>query len=58
MTTRSLAADGTALLPAFFSGAVEFTDDAVESIKSWSFEPSRINGARIHQAERVMVVVR
>ena len=53
-----VAADGTALFPAFVSGAFEFTDAAVESLKGWRFEPSRINGARLYQPEKVMVVVK
>ena len=53
-----VAADGTALFPAFVSGAFEFTDAAIESLKGWRFEPSRINGAPLYQPERVMVVVK
>ena len=51
-----VAADGTALFPAYVSGPLEFTDAAIASLKDWRFEPSRINGARIYQAEKVMVV--
>lgn len=53
-----VADDGTALFPAFVSGAFEFTDAAIESLKGWRFEPSRINGSRLYQAEKVMVVVK
>jgi hypothetical protein len=53
-----VAADGSALHPAFVSGAFEFTDAAIESLKGWRFEPSRINGAQLYQAEKVMVVVK
>lgn len=53
-----VADDGTALYPAFVSGPFEFTDAAIESLKGWRFEPSRINGARLYQAEKVMVVVK
>jgi hypothetical protein len=53
-----VAADGTALFPAYMSGAFEFTDAAVESLKGWRFEPSRINGAQLYQTERVMVTVK
>jgi len=53
-----VAADGTALFPAFVSGAFEFTDAAIESLKGWRFEPSRINGAQLYQPEKVMVVVK
>ena len=53
-----VAADGTALYPAFVSGPFEFTNAAIESLKNWRFEPSRINGARVYQAEKVMVVVK
>ena len=53
-----VAADGTALFPAFVSGAYEFTDVAMASLKEWRFEPSRINGAQLYQPERVMVVVK
>jgi len=53
-----VAADGTALFPAFVSGPCEFTDAAIESLKSWRFGPSRINGARLYQPEKVMVVVK
>jgi hypothetical protein len=53
-----VAADGTALFPAFVSGAFEFTDAAIASLKGWRFEPSRINGAQLYQPEKVMVVVK
>jgi hypothetical protein len=53
-----VAADGTALFPAFVSGAYEFADAAMASLKEWRFEPSRINGAQLYQPERVMVVVK
>lgn len=53
-----VAADGTALFPLFHSGAIEFTDVAIESLKNWRFEPSRINGGRLYQPERVAVVVK
>jgi hypothetical protein len=53
-----VAADGTAQYPAFVSGAFEFTDAAIESLKGWRFEPSRVNGAPLFQAEKVMVVVK
>jgi hypothetical protein len=53
-----VAADGTALFPAYVSGPFEFTDAAIASLKGWRFEPSRINGAPLYQAEKVMVVVK
>jgi hypothetical protein len=53
-----VAADGSALFPAFVSGAFEFTDAAIESLKGWRFEPSRVNGAQLYQPEKVMVVVK
>lgn len=53
-----VAPDGTALYPVFSSGAYEFTDAALESLKGWRFEPSRVNGAPLIQPEQVMVVVK
>ena len=53
-----VAADGTAIFPAYVSGPFEFTDAAIESLKNWRFEPSRLNGARLYQAEKVMVIVK
>ena len=53
-----VAADGTGLLPAYVSGPFEFTDVAIESLKNWRFEPTRINGAPLYQPEKVMVVVK
>lgn len=53
-----VASDGSALFPAYVSGAFEFRDVAIESIKNWRFEPSRLNGARLYQPERVLVTVR
>ena len=53
-----VAADGTALHPAFVSGAYEFTGAAIASLKGWLFEPSRVNGAPLYQPEKVMVLVK
>lgn len=53
-----VASDGSALYPAFVSGPLEFTDAAIESLKGWRFEPSRVNGAPLYQPEKVMVVVK
>jgi len=50
--------DGSALNPAFVSGAYEFTAAAAESLKGWTFEPTRVNKAPVYKAERVMVVVK
>ncbi|HEX6974680.1 MAG TPA: hypothetical protein VF147_09775 [Vicinamibacterales bacterium] len=53
-----VGADGSALDPVFVSGAYEFTTAAAESLKSWKFEPARVNGAPVYKAEQVMVVVK
>lgn len=53
-----VAADGTALHPAYVSGAYEFRDVAAESLKGWRFEPARVNGAPLYQPEKVQVVVK
>jgi hypothetical protein len=53
-----VAADGSALNPAYVSGAYEFTAVAAESLKSWKFEPTRVNTAPLYKAEQVMVVVK
>jgi hypothetical protein len=53
-----VAPDGSALNPAFVSGAFEFTAAAVESLKGWKFEPARANTAPVYKPERVMVVVK
>lgn len=53
-----VGSDGGALFPTYCSGAFEFTDVAIESLKNWRFEPSRLNGAPLYQPERVMVMVR
>jgi hypothetical protein len=53
-----IAADGTALFPAFVSGPFEFTDAAIAGLKNWRFEPARVNGARLYQAEKVLIVVK
>jgi hypothetical protein len=53
-----VAADGSALNPAFLSGAYEFTAAAAESLKGWKFEPTRVNTAPVYKAEQVMVVIK
>ncbi len=53
-----VAADGSALYPVFSSGAYEFTDAAIASLKDWRFEPTRVNGAPLIQPEQVMVIVK
>lgn len=53
-----VAADGSAMFPVFVSGDYAFTDAAIESLKEWRFEPSRMNGAPLYQPEKVMVVVK
>jgi len=53
-----VGADGSALNPAFVSGAYEFTAAAVESLKGWKFEPTRVNTAPAYKAEQVMVVIK
>jgi len=53
-----VAPDGSALHPAFVSGAFEFTPAAAESLKGWKFEPARANTAPLYKPERVMVVVK
>jgi hypothetical protein len=53
-----VAADGSALKPAFVSGAYEFTAAAAESLKGWKFEPARVNTAPFYKAEQVMVVIK
>jgi hypothetical protein len=53
-----VAADGSALHPAFVSGAYEFAAAAAESLKGWRFEPTRVNTAHIYKAEQVMVVIK
>lgn len=53
-----VAPDGSALNPAFVSGAYEFTAAAAESLKGWKFEPTRANKAPIYKAEQVMVVIK
>ncbi len=53
-----VAADGSALNPAFVSGAYEFRAAAAESLKGWKFEPTRANTAPIYKAEQVMVVIK
>jgi hypothetical protein len=53
-----VAADGSALNPAFVSGAYEFTGAAAESLRGWKFEPTRVNTAPIYKAEQVMVVIK
>ena len=44
--------------PAFVSGAYEFTAAAAESLKGWTFEPARANGAPLYRPEQVQVVVK
>jgi hypothetical protein len=53
-----IAADGSALNPAYVSGAYEFAAAAAESLKDWKFEPTRVNTAPIYKAEQVMVVIK
>jgi hypothetical protein len=53
-----VGADGSALNPAFVSGAYEFTAAAAESLKGWKFEPTRVNTAPMYKAEQVMVVIK
>jgi hypothetical protein len=53
-----VAADGSALNPAFVSGAYEFTAAAAESLKGWKFEPTRANMAAVYKPEQVMVVIK
>jgi hypothetical protein len=53
-----VAPDGSALNPAFVSGAFEFTAAATESLKGWKFEPARANTGPLYKPERVMVVVK
>jgi hypothetical protein len=53
-----VAADGSALNPAFVSGAYEFAAAAAESLKGWKFEPARVNTAPVYRAEQVMVVIK
>jgi hypothetical protein len=53
-----VAPDGSALNPAFVSGAYEFTAAAAESLKGWKFEPTRANLAAVYKPEQVMVVIK
>jgi hypothetical protein len=53
-----VAADGSALNPAFVSGAYEFTAAAAESLKGWKFEPTRVNTAPVYKPEQVMVIIK
>jgi hypothetical protein len=53
-----VAPDGSALNPAFVSGAYEFTAAAAEPLKGWQFEPTHANTAPIYKAEQVMVLIK